>query len=229
MTSNPRSGHPARPVNFLTLPEAASLSARESAHRLSLGARGPAEVLSARQNDALHPEESRRFRPALHRRQRCPGRAYRLTTNWKHPKCISACTATPTRLSSKPRTATPDQFTRGLLLALRSAGLTVEPVPLDSGRWLIDGVVWLEVIGASRDLAQARCDLRAAMHRQPTALVGYLLQFVKPLRWGRVQISDSWLGPLVKPPASAEDLKAQLAAIQSDILTNLLEGDEDET
>ena len=125
-------------------------------------------------------------------------------------------------------TATPDQFTRGLLLALRSAGLTVEPVPLDGSRWLIDNVVWLEVICASRDLAQARCDLRAAMHRQPTALVGYLLQFVKPLRWSRVQISDSWLGPLVKPPASAEDLKAQLAAIQADILTNLLEGDEDE-
>ncbi len=128
-----------------------------------------------------------------------------------------------------PATATTDQFTRGLLLALRIAGLTVEPVPLETGRWLINGVVWLEIIGARRDLAQARCDLRAAMHRQPSALVGYLLQFVNPLRWSRVQISDSWLGPLVKSPASAEDLKAQLAAIQSDILTNLLEEDEDET
>ena len=66
-----------------------------------------------------------------------------------------------------PATATTDQFTRGLLLALRIAGLTVEPVPLETGRWLINGVVWLEVIGARRDLAQARGDLRAAMHRQP--------------------------------------------------------------
>src|SRR5512135_3713771 len=115
-------------------------------------------------------------------------------------------------------TATLGQFKRGLLLALRGAGLTVEPVPPENSRWLIGGVAWLEVVGARRDLAQARCDLRAAMHRQPSALVGYLLQLARPLRWSRIQISDSWLGPLVKPPTSAEELKGQLAAIQSDIL-----------
>ena len=101
-------------------------------------------------------------------------------------------------------TATPEQFKRSLLLALRVAGLTVEPVPLETNCWLIDGVTWLHVARASRDLALARSDLRAAMHRQPSALVGYILQVAKPLRWGRVQISASWPGPWVNPPASTK-------------------------